>query len=118
MPTTAQAIAEAGLVDEFPQMCSSAFSYLERTQILCSAAARVSDAFGFEGPAMRRRYFRHVSEGEPVSQPVGGWVDGWVECTTRHAWRDIAPWCKVPLTQAQRHSARRGRDRPTHSLTY
>ena len=65
-PTYRQAIAEAGLVDEFPQMCSSAFSYLERTQILCSAAARASDAFGFEGPAMRRRYFRHVSEGKLV----------------------------------------------------
>ena len=31
-----QAIAEAGLVDEFPQMCSTAFSYLERTQVRVS----------------------------------------------------------------------------------
>lgn len=69
-----QAIAEAGLVDEFPQMCSSAFSYLERTQILCSAAARASDAYGFEGPAMRQRYFRHVSEG------------GWPFSTSAHGW--------------------------------
>merc|ERR1711988_1827802 len=39
---TMQVLAEAELVDEFAPMCIKAYSYLERTQILCSAASRNS----------------------------------------------------------------------------
>ena len=39
-----QALAEAQLVDEFSAMSIKAYDYLERTQILCSAASRVSPA--------------------------------------------------------------------------
>ena len=42
-----QALAEADLVDEFASMCQKAYSYLERTQILCSATSRSSPAFAF-----------------------------------------------------------------------
>ena len=69
-----QALAEAGLVDEFPSMCTKAYSYLERTQILCSSESRSSPAFAYEAPAERRKYYRHVSEGGwPFSSAAHGW---------------------------------------------
>ena len=69
-----QAIAEAELIDEFPSMCQKAYSYLERTQILCSAASRSSPAFAYESAEMRQKYFRHVSEGGwPFSTAAHGW---------------------------------------------
>ena len=69
-----QALAEAGLVDEFPTMCTKAYSYLERTQILCSAESRASPAFSYESPDMRQKYYRHVSEGGwPFSSAAHGW---------------------------------------------
>ena len=71
---TMQALAEAGLVDEFPQMCAKAYSYLERTQILCTAPSRESPAYAYETADMRQRYFRHVSEGGwPFSSAAHGW---------------------------------------------
>lgn len=36
-----QALAEAGLVDEFKHMSSQAYNYLERTQILSTPASQV-----------------------------------------------------------------------------
>jgi len=69
-----QALAEADLVEEFTPMCCKAFSYLERTQILCSPPSRSSPAYAYEEPAMRKRYFRHVSEGGwPFSSAAHGW---------------------------------------------
>jgi len=71
---TMQALAEADLVDEFASMCQKAYSYLERTQILCSATSRSSPAFAYESPALRQQYFRHVSEGGwPFSTAAHGW---------------------------------------------
>ena len=69
-----QAIAECGMVDEFEETCVKAYGYLERTQILCSAASRASPAYAYESPEMRQRYFRHVSEGGwPFSSAAHGW---------------------------------------------
>ena len=56
-----QAIAEAGLIDEFPEMSRKAFDYMESTQILCTPASRASDALSYEGVAARQKFFRHVS---------------------------------------------------------
>jgi len=71
---TMQALAEAELVNEFAPMCVKAYSYLERTQILCSAASRNSPAFAYEAADMRFKYFRHVSEGGwPFSSAAHGW---------------------------------------------
>jgi len=71
---TMQALAEAQLVSAFPSMCQKAYSYLERTQILCSAASRSSPAYAYEGAPMRQKYFRHVSEGGwPFSTAAHGW---------------------------------------------
>jgi len=69
-----QALSEAKLVDEFVPTCTRAYSYLERTQILCSAASRDSPAFAYETAAMRQKYYRHVSEGGwPFSSAAHGW---------------------------------------------
>ena len=69
-----QAIAEAGLIDEFPEMSRKAFDYMEATQILCTPASRASDALNYEGVAARQKFFRHVSEGGwPFSSAAHGW---------------------------------------------
>lgn len=69
-----QAFAEGGLCDEFPEMVAKAYAYLERTQILCSPESRKSPAFAFEDCAMRKRFYRHVSEGGwPFSSAAHGW---------------------------------------------
>mgnify|MGYP000854470520 CR=1 FL=1 len=69
-----QALAEADLVDEFASMCKKAYSYLERTQILCSADSRASPALAYETAEQRQKYFRHVSEGGwPFSTAAHGW---------------------------------------------
>ena len=71
---TMQALAEAGLVDAFEHTCCQAYSYLERTQILCSPASRESPAYAYESPDLRQKYFRHVSEGGwPFSSAAHGW---------------------------------------------
>jgi squalene/oxidosqualene cyclase-like protein len=69
-----QAFAEGGLCDEFPEMVSNAYAYLERTQILCSPDSRKSPAYAFETCEARKRYYRHVSEGGwPFSSAAHGW---------------------------------------------
>jgi squalene/oxidosqualene cyclase-like protein len=71
---TMQALAEAELIDEFPEMCRKAYAYLERTQILCTTDSRTSPAYAYESGPMRRKYFRHVSEGGwPFSTAAHGW---------------------------------------------
>ena len=70
----AQAVVEAGLADEFPQLARGAYSFFERTQILSTAPARATQALSFEGAATRRRYYRHISEG------------GWPFSTSAHGW--------------------------------
>lgn len=89
-----QAFAEGGLCELFPDMVSKAYAYLERTQILCSAASRNSPAFAFEDCAMRKRFYRHVSEGGwPFSSAAHGWPIS--DCTAEGlkavlAMRDVA----------------------------
>ena len=69
-----QALAEAGLIDEFEDTCVKAYGYLERTQILCSPQSRSSPALAYEAPHLRQAYFRHVSEGGwPFSSAAHGW---------------------------------------------
>lgn len=69
-----QAIAEAKLLDEFPDVAKKVWSYLERTQILSTDISRSSAAFQYESNANREKYYRHVSEG------------GWPFSTSAHGW--------------------------------
>ena len=69
-----QAIYEAKLLDEFPQVSRKVWSYLERTQILSTETSRQTKAFVYEMPGNRRKYYRHVSEG------------GWPFSTSAHGW--------------------------------
>ena len=69
-----QAIAEAGLCEEFPELTARVYSYLERTQILCTKTARASPALEYESPECRKKFYRHVSEG------------GWPFSTSAHGW--------------------------------
>ena len=63
----------AELVHEFEPMCQKAYAYLERTQILCTPASRLSPAYAYESVEMRIKYFRHVSEGGwPFSSAAHG----------------------------------------------
>jgi len=69
-----QAMAEAGLADEFPEMTRKAYAYFERTQILSTEVSQKSPAYAYEDEASRRKYYRHVSEG------------GWPFSTSAHGW--------------------------------
>ncbi len=69
-----QAVIEAGLADEFPELCARTYAYLERTQILSTPTSAASAALGFERREMRRKYYRHVSFG------------GWPFSTSAHGW--------------------------------
>jgi len=69
-----QAFAEADLASEFQEMSCRAYSYLERTQILSTPASKASPAYAYESADMRKRYYRHVSEGGwPFSSSAHGW---------------------------------------------
>lgn len=69
-----QAFHEAGLLDEFPEVSSKVWSYLERCQILSTEVSRATPAFKFESAENRKRYYRHISEG------------GWPFSTSAHGW--------------------------------
>jgi squalene/oxidosqualene cyclase-like protein len=69
-----QAIYEANLLDEFPDVSRKVWSYLERTQILSTETSQNTVAYGYESPDNRRKYFRHISEG------------GWPFSTSAHGW--------------------------------
>jgi squalene/oxidosqualene cyclase-like protein len=69
-----QAVYEAKLLDDFPEMSRKVWTYLERTQILSTEVSQSTPAYEYERPANRKRYYRHVSEG------------GWPFSTSAHGW--------------------------------
>jgi cycloartenol synthase len=69
-----QAIYEAKLLDDFPEVSRKVWSYLERTQILSTETSQNTKAYAYESPENRKKYFRHVSEG------------GWPFSTSAHGW--------------------------------
>ncbi|CAB9530108.1 Cycloartenol Synthase [Seminavis robusta] len=69
-----QAYNEADLLDEFPEVSKKAWTYFERSQLLCSEAAQASPAYKYESAELRKQYYRHVSEGGwPFSTSAQGW---------------------------------------------
>ena len=69
-----QAIYEGGLLDVFPDVSKKVWSYLERCQILSTEVSQNTAAYKFETPEMRRKFYRHLSEG------------GWPFSTSAHGW--------------------------------
>lgn len=69
-----QAIYEADMLDEFPDVCQKVWSYLERTQILSTEVSKASPAYKYESTPYRLQYYRHISEG------------GWPFSTSAHGW--------------------------------
>jgi len=69
-----QAFHESGMVDEFPEIATKVWSYLERTQILSTEVSQATAAFEYETPPNRKACFRHVSKG------------GWPFSTSAHGW--------------------------------
>ena len=69
-----QAVIEAKSCDNFPNMTKKVWEYLERTQILSTPRSQASIAYKYESPEMRKKYYRHVSEGGwPFSTSAYGW---------------------------------------------
>jgi squalene/oxidosqualene cyclase-like protein len=69
-----QAMWEAGLLDEFPEVSSKVWRFLERTQILSTKTSQSTPAYLYESPENREKYYRHVSEGGwPFSTAAHGW---------------------------------------------
>ncbi|KAG7348086.1 S-2,3-epoxysqualene cyclase [Nitzschia inconspicua] len=69
-----QALYEADLLDEFPELTRKAWSYFERTQILSTEVSQSSPAYQFEANEYRLKFYRHISEG------------GWPFSTSAHGW--------------------------------
>jgi cycloartenol synthase len=69
-----QAIFEADLLDEFPEVSRKVWSYLERCQILSTPTSQAAPAYKFESADIRSKYYRHTSEG------------GWPFSTSAHGW--------------------------------
>jgi len=69
-----QAIFEAGLMDEFPDVSMKVWAYLERCQILSTETSQATAAYKYETAENRRKYYRHLSEG------------GWPFSTSGHGW--------------------------------
>ena len=69
-----QAMYEADLLDEFPEVTKKAWSYFERTQILSTSVSQASPAYQFESNEYRLKFYRHISEG------------GWPFSTSAHGW--------------------------------
>lgn len=70
----AQALHEASLIDEFPEMSRKIWAYLERTQILSTEVSQSSPAYKYESNGYRNKFYRHISEG------------GWPFSTSAHGW--------------------------------
>eukprot|EP00934_Nitzschia_sp_Nitz4_P009040 Nitzschia sp. Nitz4//scaffold140_size61219//7444//10392//NITZ4_006431-RA/size61219-processed-gene-0.1-mRNA-1//1//CDS//3329536200//9030//frame0 len=69
-----QAMYEAGLLDEFPEMSKKAWTYFERNQILSTEVAQASPAYKYESNEYRYTFYRHISEGGwPFSSSAHGW---------------------------------------------
>ena len=105
-----QAIVEAGLADEFPELSRKAYRYFERTQILSTKVSRSTLAFKYEDAASRRRFYRHVSEGGwPFSTSAHGWPIS--DCTSEglkamlcmRNLRCITEWKKRPKMTEKRY---------------
>jgi squalene/oxidosqualene cyclase-like protein len=104
-----QAVAEAGLCDEFPEMTSRIYSYMERTQILSTETARASPAYQFEDPKLRKRFYRHISEGGwPFSTSAHGWPIS--DCTAEGLKASLAIQ-DMPCVQTTRGNAPITRER-------
>jgi squalene cyclase len=69
-----QAVWESGLLDEFPDVSTKVWNYLERCQILSTTTSQSSPAYEYESQYNRNKYYRHVSEG------------GWPFSTSAHGW--------------------------------
>uniref|UniRef100_A0A448YVA5 Terpene cyclase/mutase family member n=1 Tax=Pseudo-nitzschia multistriata TaxID=183589 RepID=A0A448YVA5_9STRA len=69
-----QAMWEAGLLDEFPELTRKVWGYFERTQILSTEVSQSSPAYEFETCENRNKFYRHISEG------------GWPFSTSAHGW--------------------------------
>jgi squalene/oxidosqualene cyclase-like protein len=69
-----QAVFEAGLLDDFPELSNKVWTYLERCQILSTEVSQASPAFKYEAALYRRKFYRHISEG------------GWPFSTSAHGW--------------------------------
>jgi cycloartenol synthase len=70
----AQAMYDANLMDDFPQVTRKIWAYLERTQILSTEVSKASPAYQFESNHYRNKFYRHISEG------------GWPFSTSAHGW--------------------------------
>jgi squalene/oxidosqualene cyclase-like protein len=70
----ARAMAEGGLTESFPTTVQQIWSFLERTQILSTDVSLSSPAAKYESLELRKKYFRHVSQG------------GWPFSTSAHGW--------------------------------
>lgn len=70
----AQALYEADMLDEFPDVTRKVWSYLERTQILSTKVSQSSPAYQYESNQYRLKFYRHISEG------------GWPFSTSAHGW--------------------------------
>jgi len=70
----AQAMWEADMLDEFPDLTRKVYGYFERTQILSTSVSQSSPAYGFETNDNRHKFYRHISEG------------GWPFSTSAHGW--------------------------------
>ena len=69
-----QALMEAEMLDEFPDLTRKVWSYFERTQILSTPTSKSSPAYSFESNDKRYEFYRHISEG------------GWPFSTSAHGW--------------------------------
>lgn len=69
-----QAIYEAGLLDDFPEVSEKVWGYLERCQILSTEVSQATPAYSYESAENRLKYYRHISEG------------GWPFSTSAHGW--------------------------------
>eukprot|EP00538_Stauroneis_constricta_P000240 CAMPEP_0119550102 /NCGR_PEP_ID=MMETSP1352-20130426/3698_1 /TAXON_ID=265584 /ORGANISM="Stauroneis constricta, Strain CCMP1120" /LENGTH=1022 /DNA_ID=CAMNT_0007595859 /DNA_START=59 /DNA_END=3127 /DNA_ORIENTATION=+ len=69
-----QAMYEADLLNEFPDVATKAWAYFERTQILSTEVSQASPAYEYEAGTYRNKFYRHISEG------------GWPFSTSAHGW--------------------------------
>ena len=69
-----QALLEAEMLDEFPDLTLKVWSYFEKTQILSTDVSKSSPAYAFESNDNRYKSYRHISEG------------GWPFSTSAHGW--------------------------------
>ena len=69
-----QALLEAEMLDEFPDLTLKVWSYFEKTQILSTPVSKSSPAYAFESNDNRYKSYRHISEG------------GWPFSTSAHGW--------------------------------